>query len=264
MDRIIKMKSALLGVAIFGCLSLGAMEKEANTMAMELQKSNNYCWLQNTLFAAKAMKAAGMPHEVAAIIVGNSYALRKAEVYQKFDSFFCFDNESYHKMYSEYGSFIRNLARKDYADVLRGIDKTCRKFDDLKVSHFLFFTENQDVTLSALLSQKCFFQARGGRPCVVALYQEYKQLETLTPIFRSLPAALVDSADDKQKYRHAQRGYVSDEENDSDDDLSESVCRGDYFSDGSHWDFRCAQSEDSLVERLSDDYLLELLSEVGK
>src|SRR5438445_8685464 len=115
MNLVTKIKSVLLGVVVVGCLPLGAME--SNAMALELQKSKNHCWLKNALYAVQVMKKAGMLDAAAVSIVGNSYALRKAEVYDKFDSFFHFDNDNYHVMRNKYSS-EKNAFIEENPDVL--------------------------------------------------------------------------------------------------------------------------------------------------
>lgn len=198
MDRIVTIKNVLLSVGVVACLPLCAME--SNAMAIELQKSKNYCWLKNALFAVQVMKKAGMPDAAAVSIVGNSYALRKAEVYDKFDSFFHFDNDNYHVMRNKYRS-ERNAFIKENPDVLDCLPShsylmkefqkqhsynidLCRRCDVIAPHDLFFLTGKQDTVLLVLTSRLKRFLHTQGTMILQFDKKEHEQYVTL-------PAALL-------------------------------------------------------------------------
>lgn len=209
MGIMVKMKSMLLAVSVFGNLSL---------CGMELQKFDG---LKNALFFVQKMRDSGaISHDVATVIVHKSSLLvRMDTIYEKFDSFFHFKSDIYgktlpdsvvkrHKMSQEvrkngrYGAAadvkkLNKLADFDfhqksnvlephqmYRDslVLTKIDSDCyRKFSALEPHHLLFLTEEYDgILLSLITKPGCFYYQKGV--CEINLCKEdYDDIYLLLP-----------------------------------------------------------------------------------
>jgi hypothetical protein len=201
-DRIVKVTMAAYFLCVVSGASLYAMEKE-------LQKTEDSCWLQQALFAAQEMKKQhGMPHEVAAIVVQKSYLLRNAEIYQKFDSFFHFDNDNYGAMNKKRSRAIEvyiqeNVVDDNFADDRERIEKQiekmreyeekhpfnialCRKCDVIAPYNLFFLTEKQDAILLRLISSQCFALYEGQISLNFGKEEYYKQYLILPPMLLEL------------------------------------------------------------------------------
>jgi hypothetical protein len=135
------------------------------------RKSENDSWFKNTILFCEGMqrysddKHIEIPKDVAVVIAKQSCLLRKKEIYTKFDSFFRFNNDGYHKMRSDWiekrNKFIDEHPDMGDDDVERfwelypyNVDLICRQFDIIEPSDLVFFTQKQDEILSSLLFVK--------------------------------------------------------------------------------------------------------------
>ena len=163
------------------------------SMDVELyKKSDKIDGLKNAIFFCTTMQGYGdeayirIPKDVAVVIAQQSYLLRKKEVYEKFDSFFRFNTDGYHKMRSDISkrkNEMFDLLKKkselhplsDHSQMLKfGFDMQrlqssfdncyliCRQFDIIQPDDLVFFTQKQDEILSSLIFRpKCFYNDKG-------------------------------------------------------------------------------------------------------
>jgi hypothetical protein len=188
LDLINKMKSVLLGVVVVGCLPLCAMEKE-------LQKTEDSCVVKKALFCAEIMKQYDVPQEIASVVACNNYLLRKVEVYQKFDSFFHFDNDNYGVMKEKHSRDKKAFINENWGHLgnhdLERFNKQypynfdlCRKCDVIAPHDLFFLTEKQDtILLTLIFLPKRFLHTKG----TMILQFDKKEHEQ----YVTLPAALL-------------------------------------------------------------------------
>lgn len=194
MNVLINIKNIFLSVVIFGGISLCGMELDLNKIAMELQQHSDNCWLRNVLFAAhKIKKQHGELHDISGVIVQKACLVRMAEIHATFDSFFHFDNDSFHTMYSDYKKDKKRLIggnpginnnavlQSFYTAQLILINETCRKLTNVEPHHLLFFTEKHDGTLLALVSRPGCVQHHKGSFSWNFTKEEYEQYKMLPP-----------------------------------------------------------------------------------
>jgi hypothetical protein len=154
------------------------------SMDVELyKKSDKIDGLKNAIFFCKEMQGYGneahmrIPKDVAVIIAQQSYLLRKKEVYERFDHFFHFNRDGYHKMRSDLlkkKNELRPLSAHDKRIWQFSLDKRtlqcrldnchliCRQFDVIQSDDLVFFTQKQDEILSSLIFRpKCFHNDKG-------------------------------------------------------------------------------------------------------
>lgn len=181
--------------------SLFAMEKEIKTI-------EDSCVVKKALFCAEIMKQYGLPLEIASVVAYKSYLLRNAEIYQKFDSFFHFDNDNYGAMNEKRSraieAFIQeNVAYDDFPDdrerMQKRIEKMreyeekhpfnialCRKCDVVAPHNLIFLTEKQDAILLTLISSKCFVPYEGQTSLDFDKEEYHKQYLMLPPTLLEL------------------------------------------------------------------------------
>lgn len=141
-------------------------------MEIELHKKSDDDYVfKNALFFCKTMQGYGnethirIPEDVATVILQKSYLVRKKEAYEKFNPFFRFHNDSYHKMKSDLlknmNKFVDENPDMNDDDVKRfhelypdDIHLNCRQFDIIQPDDLIFFTKKQDEILSSLLFTK--------------------------------------------------------------------------------------------------------------
>jgi hypothetical protein len=176
------------------------MELDLNKIAMELQQHNDNCWLQNVLFVAQEMKKYGELRDIAGVIVQKGCLVRIAEIHARFDSFFHFDNDSFHTMYSDYKKDKKRLIGGSPAinnpfvleafrtSQLILINETCRKLTNVEPHHLLFFAEKHDGILLALVNRPGCVQHNKGSFSLNFTKEEYEQ-------YKMLPLKLLELLD---------------------------------------------------------------------
>jgi hypothetical protein len=204
-DGIVRVKNVAFSVCVMSSVSLFAMEIEIykkSKFAMDVEpkkKSEDSCVVKKALFCAEIMKQYGLPQEIASVVACKSYLLRNAEIYQKFDPFFHFDNDNYGVMREKHcrakEAFINeNRGHLGNHDLERFNKQypynfnLCRKCDAVAPHNLFFLTAKQDEILLLLTSlPKRFVHFTSGSCDTMILTFDEKEHEQ----YLILPPALL-------------------------------------------------------------------------
>ena len=190
MNVLRKVQSLLFAMCAVGGFQLFSME-------IALPKKADLCEWKEVIFFVKAIQESrGMPEDISKALAQHIPALRKRDIYQKFDSFFHFDNDNCFQM-GEVHDRNKKLFLAEYPqgyslnlfDIVKFNRlypyriELCRKFDVIEPHDLSFFTTKQDEILSTLLSRACFVH-NGGRSWISLFSKEYESYLLLCPKFR--------------------------------------------------------------------------------
>jgi hypothetical protein len=165
-DRIVTIKIAAYFFCVVGSALLSAME-------LKLQQSQEYHMVQKVLLCDEIMKKYEIPQDVTVVVKRDAYCSPRMDtIYKKFDPFFNFNAAGYRCLKAAHKTETRHSYFDD-SEALSHIEKSCRKFWEIKPRTLFYFKDYQDEILSLLISRPGCFIHNEGNFHIILTEQEY-------------------------------------------------------------------------------------------